>query len=118
MAGLRAGTGCNMADQVWVDPEGLLRAVPGLVALGERLDQILSELTARLAAAGPAWGDDAAGRAFEENYLPAADAVISVLSNTRDVLLNTARGVEVMARGYAATEAQNREAIGGPGSAG
>lgn len=77
-----------------------------------------SELTGRLAAAGPVWGDDGTGQVFAAAYLPAAQGVVEALSGLRDVLLGVAEGLETMGKGYARTEERNRAAVGGVSPAG
>jgi len=67
--------------QIAVDPVGMAAERPGVAAAGDTVADILAQLTAALDAEGACWGDDEAGVAFAEHYLPAAVAVRHVLAD-------------------------------------
>lgn len=66
--------------QIGADPAGVAAQRSGVAGVGATVTDILAQLTSALDAEGDCWGDDAAGAAFAERYLPAAAAVGNVLA--------------------------------------
>jgi uncharacterized protein YukE len=109
-----------MDEQLSVNTDGLLDAVPGINELADHVGNVLTNLQDKLGALGQPWGDDKTGQAFLAQYQGPRQKLESALANTQSVLRSTADGVETMAKGFAATEEQNQASIitGGEGSDG
>lgn len=61
-----------MADNFYLDPEGMSRATGKLRDLGNRLEGSFKKLEGVLDQHDGCWGGDDIGKAFEKNYVPAA----------------------------------------------
>lgn len=100
-----------MDEQLSVNTDGLLDAVPAINDLADQFGNVLSNLQDKLGALGQPWGDDKTGQAFLAQYQGPRQKLELALVNTQNVLKSTADGVETMAKGFAATEEQNQASI-------
>jgi uncharacterized protein YukE len=67
-----------MTDPLGVTPDGVRATAKDLGDVSSRMHQVLSTLVSKLAAEGPAWGDDSMGHAFANGpngYLAQVDYV-------------------------------------------
>jgi uncharacterized protein YukE len=62
-----------------VDPVRLRRASPRFDTVADQLEDAARTLQAALAAEGPGWGADDAGKAFGDSYLPQAESTTKAL---------------------------------------
>jgi uncharacterized protein YukE len=102
-----------MADEISVDTDAMMNAAPYISDLAGRVQNVYGTLTSRLAEAGPPWpdGEDDTGETFHQNYDGPKENLLTGLSGTSEALNSTYDGVVTMAKGFAATEAENQGAI-------
>jgi uncharacterized protein YukE len=62
------------------DPAAIARHAADFPGYADRVGAIQDELTSALAAAGPCWGDDAAGQSFAAGHVEPADDTLSRLA--------------------------------------
>ena len=80
-----------------VDPVRLRSTSPRLDAAADRLEDAGSALQAALAAEGPCWGGDQAGRTFQRNYLPQAEVTSEALGALVQALRGIRKGLDASA---------------------
>ena len=100
-----------MSDEVSVNSEELEAAASGFSDLARRVRNVYGTLLASLEGLGQPWGNDAAGNAFLNNYQDPKEQILTGLSGTGSVLDSTYDGLVTMAKGFADTEAENRQSI-------
>lgn len=90
-----------MTNGFRADPAALARQAAEFPGLAQQAGAIHAELADALAAAGPCWGDDAAGRSFAAGHVAAAGdtlgglgALPGRLGDVGDRLATTARGYQ------------------------
>jgi hypothetical protein len=106
-----------MADFA-ADTDGIKAAVPAIQNIAAALSALQANLTAALEAAGalpgasdPAWGNDAAGKAFARNYVSGAGDQYSGLQTAAQGAQAIAGAVGTMAGGFAQTDEEAQRAI-------
>lgn len=99
-------------NELSVNTDAALAAAPALYDLADRLDSAVGGLTNGLSELGTPWGeDDATARAFVAQYQEPADQAIMAGKDASSVLRSTADGVVTMAKGFDATEQENKASI-------
>ncbi|WP_280454724.1 WXG100 family type VII secretion target [Nocardia brasiliensis] len=71
---------------LWIDPDGLRANGAEFHDLGDQAQETFEQLRAALAQEGRCWGDDAPGKAFEQNYLPDAERGLDALQQLATAL--------------------------------
>jgi hypothetical protein len=90
--------------QIGADPVGVAAQRPGVAGVGDTVADILTQLTSALDVEGACWGDDEAGAAFAEHYLPAAAAVEHVLAGAASAIHDVAAKLVTVAVIFDAAE--------------
>ncbi|WP_285631811.1 type VII secretion target [Lentzea sp. NBRC 102530] len=73
-----------MAENFYLDPEGLTSATSKLRSAGDALSRALDELTRKVAENDGCWGSDHIGEAFAKNYVQKAKDLQDGAAGARD----------------------------------
>lgn len=99
------------------DTDGLATAAPSVSNLSSALQSIYDNLTDALAAAhalpgstSPPWGDDAAGKAFANNYVSSAETAYDGLKTAAQGAQAVSGSIQHMAGGLAGVEDAAKQA--------
>jgi hypothetical protein len=90
------------------DPVALRTAEPAFDTMASAIAGLLGRLTTALAAEGACWGEDEAGSAFQQGYLPSAISVFEALPPLRDGIAGTGAAVLAVADNVDSAETRTR----------
>lgn len=96
-----------MSDEVWVDTDRMGVVTPQVDALAQKTGEVRLGLLSGLDRLYDAAGDDAAGRAFNEQHGPMAHMVVGAMSDFVEITHGVLSGIHTMIAGYTATEERN-----------
>jgi uncharacterized protein YukE len=95
------------------DPAKLARHAADFPGLADQAGAIHGELTTALAAAGPCWGGDAAGRSFAAGHVQPADGTLDQLAALPGRLTDVGNRFTATATGYQRVDEYGANVIGG-----
>lgn len=99
-------------NSLTVDTDALRGCAPSFASLGDRLVDILDNLTSRLDAEGECWGADETGASFLEGYAEGRDAALEFLPQMADGVRGVGDGLITMADNYDGVETTNTPVYG------
>jgi hypothetical protein len=96
-----------MSDQIWVDTDRMGVVTPQVDALADKTGEVRTGLLENLDRLYDAAGDDAAGRAFNDQHGPMSLMVVRAMGDFVDITHGVLTGIHTMVAGYTATEEGN-----------
>lgn len=100
-----------MPGRITVSPQALIGASPEVAALAEALVGSLNRLVDRLDAIGSPWGQDEAGAAFAETYVPVAVAALTSMGTVAGAAGDIAELVGRWAKSYPEADAASAQEL-------
>jgi hypothetical protein len=90
-----------MAEDFYLDEDGVVHFAKGLKRTGNRLTDSYEELTNTLTGYVGCWGDDEIGKGFEKNYWDNSQELIEGMKGGGEGLVDSANGAKKSAHYFA-----------------
>jgi hypothetical protein len=90
-----------MAEDFYLDEDGVVHFAKGLKRTGHRLSDSYDELTNTLTGFVGCWGDDEIGKGFEKNYWDNSQELIEGMSEAGEGLVDGGKDAKKMAHNFA-----------------
>lgn len=90
-----------MADDFYLDEDGVVRFAKGLKRTGRRLEDSYEELTNTLTGYVGCWGNDEIGKGFETNYWDNSQKLLEGMGPAGEGLVDSANNTKKTARYFA-----------------
>lgn len=90
-----------MAEDFYLDEDGVVHFAKGLKRTGNRLTDSYDELTNTLTDYVGCWGDDEIGKGFEKNYWDNSQELIDGMKDGGEGLVDSANGAKKSAHYFA-----------------
>lgn len=96
-----------MSEPTWVDTDQMGKIMPAIQDLVTQFSEVHAVLLSSSTQAADAAGDDAAGRAFKEQFTPMSNQISGSVQDGHKIMLGMVDGINTMIGGYTHTEEAN-----------
>ncbi|SDY07082.1 hypothetical protein SAMN05421504_104411 [Amycolatopsis xylanica] len=100
-----------MAEEFFLDPDGVGQATRDLKASGRRLSGAFTKLTETLDRHDGCWGDDDIGKGFEKSYRQPSTEARTGIKDTVDGILGVCDEVDKSVEIFESVDQENAERI-------